>query len=68
MSFALYTVGYVILIAGLAYQAHLMHMPEHYIVKLGGELFWLELGWLQVCRALGSVTLVRVVAIKWLAE
>jgi len=31
MSFGIYTIGYVILIAGLAYLAHLMHMPERYI-------------------------------------
>lgn len=32
MSFALYAVGYLILIAGLAYLAHLMHLPQAYIV------------------------------------
>ncbi len=34
MSFGLYTIGYLILIAGLAYLAHLMHVPQHYIVAL----------------------------------
>ena len=34
MSFALYAVGYLILIAGVAYLAHLMHIPQHYIVAL----------------------------------
>jgi hypothetical protein len=34
MSFGLYTIGYLILIAGLAYLAHLMHVPTHYIVAL----------------------------------
>jgi hypothetical protein len=34
MSFALYAVGYLILIAGIAYLAHLMHIPEHYIVAI----------------------------------
>ena len=34
MSFGLYAVGYLILIAGLAYLAHLMHIPEHYIVAI----------------------------------
>jgi hypothetical protein len=34
MSFALYAVGYLILIAGVAYLAHLMHIPEHYIVAI----------------------------------
>jgi energy-converting hydrogenase Eha subunit C len=32
MSFALYALGYVILIAGVAYLAHLMHIPQTYIV------------------------------------
>jgi TctA family transporter len=34
MSFGLYTIGYLILIAGLAYLAHLMHIPQHYIVAI----------------------------------
>jgi hypothetical protein len=34
MSFGLYAVGYLILIAGVAYLAHLMHMPDHYIVAI----------------------------------
>jgi hypothetical protein len=34
MSFALYAVGYLILIAGVAYLAHLMHIPQHYIVAI----------------------------------
>jgi hypothetical protein len=32
MSFALYLVGYLILICGLAYAAHLMHVPQHWII------------------------------------
>jgi hypothetical protein len=32
MSFAIYTVGTLILIAGLIYVAHLVHMPEKWIV------------------------------------
>ena len=31
MSFAIYGVGYLILIAGIAYLAHLMKIPETYI-------------------------------------
>lgn len=31
MSFALYIIGFVILICGLAYGAVLMHMPQHWI-------------------------------------
>ena len=34
MSFALYAIGYVILICGVAYLAHLMHVPQHYIVAI----------------------------------
>jgi hypothetical protein len=34
MSFGLYTLGYLILIGGLAYLAHLMHIPQRYIVAL----------------------------------
>ena len=32
MSFGIYAVGYLILIIGLAYLAHLMHIPQSYIV------------------------------------
>ncbi len=32
MTFALYIIGYLILIGGLAYGAHLMHVPERWIV------------------------------------
>jgi uncharacterized membrane protein len=32
MSFAIYTVGTLILVAGLIYVAHLMHVPQHWIV------------------------------------
>jgi hypothetical protein len=32
MSFGLYAVGYLILIVGVAYLAHLMHIPQSYIV------------------------------------
>jgi len=31
MSFAIYLVGYLVLIAGLAIGAHMMHMPAHWI-------------------------------------
>ena len=34
MSFALYAIGYLILIAGVAYLAHLMHIPQTYIVAV----------------------------------
>ena len=32
MSFGLYAVGFAILIGGLIYGAHLVHMPGHWIV------------------------------------
>jgi succinate dehydrogenase hydrophobic anchor subunit len=32
MSFALYLVGYIILILGLTYGAHLAHVPQKWIV------------------------------------
>lgn len=31
MSFGLYAVGFAIMIGGLIYGAHLMHMPTHWI-------------------------------------
>ena len=39
MSFAIYAVGYLILIAGIAYLAHLMHVPHAYIVAIAVILF-----------------------------
>ncbi len=35
MSFGIYAIGYLILIIGLAYLAHLMHIPQAYIVAGG---------------------------------
>ena len=32
MSFGIYLAGYVVVIAGLIYGAHLMHVPAHWIV------------------------------------
>jgi uncharacterized membrane protein len=34
MSFGLYATGYAILIIGVLYAAHLMHIPAHWIVVL----------------------------------
>jgi hypothetical protein len=34
MSFGMYSVGYLILIGGVVYLAHLMRIPEHYIVAI----------------------------------
>jgi membrane-bound acyltransferase YfiQ involved in biofilm formation len=39
MSFGIYAVGYLILIAGIAYLAHLMHVPERYIIAVAIILF-----------------------------
>ena len=35
MSFGIYAIGFAILIAGLLYAAHLMHMPSHWIIAGG---------------------------------
>ena len=32
MSFGIYATGFAILIAGLAYAAHMMHMPSRWII------------------------------------
>ena len=32
MSFGLYAIGFAIMIGGLIYAAHLVHMPAHWIV------------------------------------
>jgi hypothetical protein len=34
MSFTLYLVGTIILVAGVAYVAHLAHVPEHWILAI----------------------------------
>jgi uncharacterized membrane protein len=34
MSFALYSIGFAIVIGGLIYGAYLMHMPAHWIAVL----------------------------------
>ena len=39
MSFGIYAVGYLILIAGVAYLAHLMHIPSHYIAAIALIMF-----------------------------
>ena len=42
MSFAIYAIGYLILIGGLVYLAHLMHVPQTYIVA--GAIILLGIG------------------------
>ena len=39
MSFGIYALGYFILILGVAYLAHLMHIPDHYIIAVAIILF-----------------------------
>ena len=39
MSFGIYAIGYLILIAGIAYLAHLMRIPQHYIAAIVVILF-----------------------------
>jgi hypothetical protein len=39
MSFGIYAVGYLVLIVGVLYMAHLMHIPQHYLIALGIILF-----------------------------
>ena len=34
MSFVLYLIGFVVLICGFVYGAHLMHVPSHWIVVM----------------------------------
>jgi hypothetical protein len=46
MSFGLYAIGFAIMIGGLMYGAHLMHMPTHWIGRRrnrtfgGGDSVW----------------------------
>jgi hypothetical protein len=49
MSFGLYSIGFAILIAGLIYGAHLMHMPAHWIVV--GAIVLLGVGILSGVKA-----------------
>jgi len=49
MSFGIYAAGYAILIAGLIYGAHLMHVPAHWIVV--GAIVLLGLGILSGVKA-----------------
>ena len=49
MSFGLYSIGFVIVIAGLIYGAHLMHVPAHWIAV--GAIVLLGLGVLTGVKA-----------------
>jgi hypothetical protein len=49
MSFALYAMGFAILIGGLIYAAYLVHMPTHWIVV--GAIVLLGVGILSGVKA-----------------
>jgi hypothetical protein len=49
MSFGLYSIGFVLVIAGLTYAAHLMHLPPHWIAIL--DIVLLGLGILSAVKA-----------------
>ncbi|MGD0508754.1 MAG: hypothetical protein ABSA27_13205 [Terriglobales bacterium] len=49
MSFGLYSIGFAILIGGLIYAAHLVHMPAHWIVV--GAIILLGVGILSGVKA-----------------
>jgi hypothetical protein len=49
MSFGLYAVGLAIMLGGLIYGAHLMHMPTHWIVV--GAIVLLGVGILSGVKA-----------------
>jgi hypothetical protein len=49
MSFGIYAVGFAILIGGLAYAAHLMQVPPHWI--LAGVVVLLGVGILSGVKA-----------------
>jgi hypothetical protein len=49
MSFGLYAAGFALVIAGLVYAAHLMHMPSHWI--LAGAIVMIGIGILSAVKA-----------------
>jgi cadmium resistance protein CadD (predicted permease) len=49
MSFGIYLTGVVVVIAGLVYGAHLMHVPTHWM--LAGGLVLVGIGILKAVRA-----------------
>jgi hypothetical protein len=49
VSFGLYTIGFVVMIAGLIYGAHLLHVPTQWIVV--GTIVLLGLGILKGVKA-----------------
>jgi hypothetical protein len=49
MSFGIYAIGFAILIGGLVYVAHLMHIPSHWI--LAGAVVLVGVGVLSGVKA-----------------
>jgi hypothetical protein len=49
MSFGIYAAGFVVVIGGLVYAAHLVHMPIHWIVA--GALVLTGVGILSAVKA-----------------
>jgi hypothetical protein len=49
MSFGIYAGGFAVLIAGLAYAAHLMHLPIHWIIA--GAVVMIGVGILSAVKA-----------------
>jgi hypothetical protein len=49
MSFGLYSIGFAIVVAGLIYAAHLMHMPAHWIAA--GAIVLIGVGILKGVKA-----------------
>ena len=49
MSFGLYAVGFAIVIGGLVYGAHLMHIPSHWIMV--GAIVMVGIGILSGVKA-----------------
>ena len=49
MSFGIYSAGFAIVIVGLAYAAHLIHMPMHWIVV--GTVVMVGVGLLSAVKA-----------------
>jgi len=49
MSFGIYAGGFAVLIVGLAYAAHLMRMPTHWIVA--GAVVMIGIGILSAVKA-----------------
>jgi hypothetical protein len=49
MSFGIYAAGFAIMIGGLAYAAHLIHMPAHWIAV--GAIVMIGIGLLSAVKA-----------------